>query len=374
MPSIEQLERALIKAHRAGDVPNARAIAAEITASMSRREQPMEMPMPMPATPEPPKAEPETGFMAGLRAGFEGLKGDIAAIGATAGIEGAEEYAKGQREKVSQIYRQPELSEAPVSYLTGLLGQSVPYMLAPIAAGFLAPEALGAAGAAAAATAVSAGQFTGSNISRNLEEGKAAKDVDVAKSVAAAVPQALLDTLSLRMVPGLGKMFGKADFTFWVNRIDEGRYEDTNRMWQDLSKDEYDLKINSGLTVKQEGDLCFNLMKIHCWKAPTTLMLGRYQPWHAGHRALYEEAKKRGNQVVIGVRDTGGVSDKDPFEYAKVKELILEDLPDAFVTMMPNITNIVYGRDVGYKIEKVELGADIEAISATEIRKNMESK
>lgn len=170
------------------------------------------------------------------------------------------------------------------------------------------------------------------------------------------------------------KMFGKADFTFWVNRIDEGRYEDTNRMWQDLSKDEYDLKINSGLTVKQEGDLCFNLMKIHCWKAPTTLMLGRYQPWHAGHRALYEEAKKRGNQVVIGVRDTGGVSDKDPFEYAKVKELILEDLPDAFVTMMPNITNIVYGRDVGYKIEKVELGADIEAISATEIRKNMESK
>jgi len=210
MPSIEELERALIKAHRAGDVPNARAIAAEITASMSRREQPMEMAMPMPATPEPPKAEPETGFMAGLRAGFEGLKGDIAAIGATAGIKGAEEYAKGQREKQAEIYRQPEFSEAPVSYLTGLLGQSIPYMLAPVAAGFLAPEALGVAGATAAATAVSAGQFTGSNISRNLEEGKAAKDVDVAKSVAAAVPQALLDTLSLRMVPGLGKMFGKA--------------------------------------------------------------------------------------------------------------------------------------------------------------------
>lgn len=170
------------------------------------------------------------------------------------------------------------------------------------------------------------------------------------------------------------KMFGKADFTFWVDRIDEGRYEDTNRMWQDLSEDEYDLKINKGLTVKQEGDACFDKMKIHCWKTPTTLMLGRYQPWHPGHRALYEEAKKRGNQVVIGVRDTGGMSDKDPFEYAKVKELILEDMPDAFVAMMPNITNIVYGRDVGYKIEKVELGADIEAISATEIRKNMESK
>lgn len=170
------------------------------------------------------------------------------------------------------------------------------------------------------------------------------------------------------------KMFGKADFTFWVNRIDEGRYEDTNRMWQDLSIDEYDLKINSGLTVEQEGDLCFDLMEIHCWKKPTTLMLGRYQPWHAGHMALYDEARKRGNQVVIGVRDTGGTSEKDPFEYAKVKELILEGMPTAFVMMMPNITNIVYGRDVGYKIEQVELGADIEAISATEIRKKMESK
>ena len=167
------------------------------------------------------------------------------------------------------------------------------------------------------------------------------------------------------------KMFGKADFTFWVDRIDEGRYEDTNRMWQDLSIDEYDLKINRGLTVKQEGDLCFDFMKIPCWKAPTTLMLGRYQPWHPGHRALYEEAKKRGNQVVIGVRNTGGISEKDPFEYSKVKQLILEDIPDAFVTMMPNITNIIYGRDVGYKIEKVELDQDIEAISATQKRAEM---
>jgi adenylylsulfate kinase len=167
------------------------------------------------------------------------------------------------------------------------------------------------------------------------------------------------------------KMFGKADFTFWASRVYEGHYEDTNRMWEDPSKDEYDIKINLGLTVKQEADLCFDFMEIPCWKTPTTLMLGRYQPWHAGHMALYDEARKRGNQVVIGVRDTGGTSEKDPFEYAKVKELILESMPTAFVMMMPNITHIVYGRDVGYKIEKVELGQDIEAISATQKRAEM---
>lgn len=206
--SLPDVLEALRNADAAGNVEDARKLA-RIAYQMQQTSRAPAMPT-MPAMPTQPKAEPETGFMAGLRAGFEGLKGDIAAIGATAGIEGAEEYAKGQREKVAQTYRQPEFSEAPVSYLTGLLGQSIPYMLAPVAAGFLAPEALGAAGAAAAATAVSAGQFTGSNITRNLEEGKAAKDVDVAKAVAASVPQALLDTLSLRMVPGLGKMFGKA--------------------------------------------------------------------------------------------------------------------------------------------------------------------
>jgi hypothetical protein len=167
------------------------------------------------------------------------------------------------------------------------------------------------------------------------------------------------------------KMFGKADFTVWVNRIEESRYEDTNKVWQDPRANEYNLKINKGLTVKQEGDMCFDRMKKPCWKSPTTLMLGRYQPWHEGHRALYEEAKKRGNQVVIGVRNTGGTSEKDPFDFDKVKSLIIEDLPDAFVMMMPNITNIVYGRDVGYKIERVELDSQIEAVSATEKRKQL---
>ena len=35
---------------------------------------------------------------------------------------------------------------------------------------------------------------------------------------------------------------------------------------------------------------------------------------------------------------------------------------------VPNIVNITYGRDVGYKIEQERLDADIEAISATKIR------
>jgi hypothetical protein len=40
-----------------------------------------------------------------------------------------------------------------------------------------------------------------------------------------------------------------------------------------------------------------------------------------------------------------------------------------FVVMdVPNIVNITYGRDVGYKIEQEHLGEEIEKISATDIR------
>lgn len=165
--------------------------------------------------------------------------------------------------------------------------------------------------------------------------------------------------------------FGKADFTVWVDRIDESRYEDTNKVWQRPTPDEFDLRIGKGLTLDQEVDACFVRMRLPSWKSPTTLMLGRYQPWHEGHRALYEEAKKSGNQVVIGVRNTGGTSEKDPFEFEKVAELIKQDVPNAFVVQMPNIVKIVYGRDVGYSIEKISLGEDVESISATQKRKDM---
>jgi hypothetical protein len=112
---------------------------------------------------------------------------------------------------------------------------------------------------------------------------------------------------------------------------------------------------------------------LHDWKAPTTLMLGRYQPWHEGHHALYNEAEKRTRQVMLGVRDTHDTSPKDPLSFEEVKHYISQDphMVRAMVVKMPNITNIVYGRDVGYKIEQVKLGDEIEAISATQKRKEM---
>jgi nicotinamide mononucleotide adenylyltransferase len=111
------------------------------------------------------------------------------------------------------------------------------------------------------------------------------------------------------------------------------------------------------------------------WKKPTVQLLGRYQPFHDGHKALAVEAIERVGQVCIMVRDTAGTDEKNPFDFdfvaARIHEAMQEYEGRYIVIPVPNITNIFYGRDVGYKIEKIELGAELESISATNIRQKM---
>ena len=113
-------------------------------------------------------------------------------------------------------------------------------------------------------------------------------------------------------------------------------------------------------------------------KKPTVQMLGRWQPFHDGHLFLFEEILKKTGQVCIQVRDVQGVDD-NPFDFEYVKSKITERLEPKYknrfkVVLVPNITNICYGRNVGYKIEEFVLPEAIQKISATEIRKDMRKK
>jgi nicotinamide mononucleotide adenylyltransferase len=117
---------------------------------------------------------------------------------------------------------------------------------------------------------------------------------------------------------------------------------------------------------------------MHVWnnQAPTAMLMGRFQPWHDGHQALFEQALARTGQVCILVRDTQNMDDKNPFDFEFVKQRIQERLEPAYagryqIMLMPNITHVCYGRDVGYKIEQVHLPPETEAISATQVRAQM---
>ena len=115
----------------------------------------------------------------------------------------------------------------------------------------------------------------------------------------------------------------------------------------------------------------------HEWdnKKPTAQMLGRWQPFHDGHYALFQEIVKITGQVCIQIRDVQGVDD-NPFDLDTVKKNIEDKLNPEFkgqfkIMLVPNITNISYGRGVGYKIEEVVLSEEIQEISATKIRAKM---
>jgi len=167
------------------------------------------------------------------------------------------------------------------------------------------------------------------------------------------------------------------DYIVWVNTIEKGKFEDTNKMFVKPEKFDFEVTTqNAELWAYQIADQIIP----YKWdnKKPTAQMLGRWQPFHDGHYALFEKIIKKTGQVCIQVRDVQGVDD-NPFNFDDVKLKITERLEPKYknrfkVVLVPNITNICYGRGVGYKIEEIVLPEKIQKISATKIRKKMREK
>lgn len=171
----------------------------------------------------------------------------------------------------------------------------------------------------------------------------------------------------------------KADWTIWVDTIEKGRFEDTNKMF--IEPEQYDFRVTEQNCEKWAEFIGNHILENRArptfdWQKETVQMLGRWQPWHEGHRALFERAIAKTGQVVIQIRDCQGWQGSNPFAIEQVKALIRRDLDPLFqgqyeIQVVPNITNITYGRDVGYKIEQEEFDDKTKSISATNIRKEM---
>jgi hypothetical protein len=169
----------------------------------------------------PVAAEPKqdtSGLKAAASSGLTRLGGEMELLKGKLGVKSE---AEAQREyEAAQKRAQARFTPTEKGWTEdfGLkfretLGGSLPYMAAPAAAG-LAALALPVAAPVAAglglvgAGAVSTGQFTASNLAAQMETGKSLEEASLGKAAAAAVPQALIDTAAMALLPGVGKLFG----------------------------------------------------------------------------------------------------------------------------------------------------------------------
>lgn len=106
----------------------------------------------------------------------------------------------------------------------------------------------------------------------------------------------------------------------------------------------------------------------------TGVFIGRFQPFHDGHRACVEKILSEKDRCIILLRDTES-SAKNPFDISKRVALIRAQFPDESRVLIQSIHDpsadltVYIGRDVGYDL--IKLDPTTEAISATDIRKKL---
>jgi len=106
-------------------------------------------------------------------------------------------------------------------------------------------------------------------------------------------------------------------------------------------------------------------------RQPASLFIGRWAPFHDGHRTLIESVLVTGKPVVIAIRDTEP-SIANPYStserWTRIQEALREWGSLVRIIVIPDIDEVCYGRDVGYEIRRIELSDDLHDISGTKHR------
>jgi cytidyltransferase-like protein len=107
-----------------------------------------------------------------------------------------------------------------------------------------------------------------------------------------------------------------------------------------------------------------------------SVFFGRWQPFHKGHYWLINERLKEGKNVWVAIRDVKP-DEKNPWTAQEILMNLSEELKELieegkiFISIVPDIESINYGRGVGYDIIEHVPPKEIGEISATSIREQM---
>ena len=107
-----------------------------------------------------------------------------------------------------------------------------------------------------------------------------------------------------------------------------------------------------------------------------SMFIGRWQPWHSGHRWLIDQRLNEGKNVLICIRDIKP-DEKNPWSAIEIMYNLSNVLQDLIqegrvkVIIIPDIDSVNFGRGVGYDIIEHEPPTEVKEISATKIREQM---
>lgn len=132
-------------------------------------------------------------------------------------------------------------------------------------------------------------------------------------------------------------------YQIWVNTIEEGRYDDTNKLFEsprypvsyEVSehREDYDAREIIWDLIDQEFDS----------RAPTAQMLGRFQTWDEDDQIMFDEAMDKVGQVALTVRDMNEDTD-NPYHVLYVCNKLRQELAQyagkVRIFAAPNITRI----------------------------------
>ena len=108
------------------------------------------------------------------------------------------------------------------------------------------------------------------------------------------------------------------------------------------------------------------------------LFVGRWQPLHDGHKALFQQVLNEGDKVCIAIRDVEP-DEKNPYTADEVLNNISNFyqnnilLGQVKVIIIPDISSIEFGRGVGYYVIERIPPSEIAEISATKIRESLKN-
>jgi len=103
------------------------------------------------------------------------------------------------------------------------------------------------------------------------------------------------------------------------------------------------------------------------------MFIGRWQPFHNGHKYLIDDAIIKGQDVCIAIRDTE-TSEKNPYTVDQRVEMIKRVYGNkVMISVIPDIASINIGRKVGYDVNRIDPPKQIEKISGTNVRAGIDT-